>query len=329
MSLRSVCGLVLTVLVLSSGHVPSWSDPIPAEKLHVKSPGRLASAGLPNAIRLNDRVISGGLPRGESAFQELRALGVTTVISVDAVKPEIALAKKHSLRYVHLPHGYDGIPENRVQELAAAVKRSSGPVYIHCHHGKHRSPTAAAVACIATGLMQPADALAVLKMAETNENYRGLFQAVQAARRLSDRSLDDATIELPELAELPPLAEAMASVDLTYDRLKAMAGNRWSPPTDEPDLDPRHEALLLREQFAELIRSRESANRPKQFQQLLRDAETAAADLKTSLRTRSASERNNDELSRLNRALETVTQKCAECHRTFRDVPLGERQHGG
>ena len=32
------------------------------------------------------------------------------------------LAKKYGMRYVHLPHGYDGIPEERIAELAKAVR---------------------------------------------------------------------------------------------------------------------------------------------------------------------------------------------------------------
>ena len=104
---------------------------------------------LPNAYRLHPRVISGGQPEGEQAFARLKELGVKTVISVDGARPEVELARKYGLRYVHLPHGYDGVPDERASELAKAVRDLPGPVYIHCHHGKHRSPAAATVACVA------------------------------------------------------------------------------------------------------------------------------------------------------------------------------------
>ena len=39
---------------------------------------------LPNLHRLDDRVISGGVPAGEPAFAELAAMGVRTVISIPA-----------------------------------------------------------------------------------------------------------------------------------------------------------------------------------------------------------------------------------------------------
>src|SRR5262245_42817749 len=105
-------------------------------------PEKLAVEHLPNAYRITDKVISGGLPEGDAAFQELADLGVKTVISVDGMKPDVETAKKHGLRYVHLPHGYDGVPSERVLELAKAVRELPGLIYIHCHHGKHRSPAA-------------------------------------------------------------------------------------------------------------------------------------------------------------------------------------------
>ena len=54
-------------------------------------------------------------------------LGVKTVISVDGAKPDVDLAKKHGMRYVHLPHGYDGVPDDRAKELAKAVRRPGRP----------------------------------------------------------------------------------------------------------------------------------------------------------------------------------------------------------
>src|SRR4029453_11584488 len=135
-------------------------------------PQRIDSELLPNAYRLADKVISGGQPQGEAGFAELKNLGVRTIISVDGAKPDVELAKKFGLRYVHLPHGYDGVPDERVRELAKAVRDLPGPIYIHCHHGKHRSPTAATVACVAAGLLRPEAALTVLKTAGTSENYR-------------------------------------------------------------------------------------------------------------------------------------------------------------
>jgi hypothetical protein len=76
---------------------------------YAKQQWQLASQHLPNLVRVHEKVISGGLPEGDAAFQELAALGVKTIISVDGMTPDVGMAAKHGLRYVHLPHGYDGM----------------------------------------------------------------------------------------------------------------------------------------------------------------------------------------------------------------------------
>ena len=209
-------------------------------------PEKINVPSLPNAYRLHPRVISGGEPEGEEAFARLKALGIKTIISVDGARPQLVLAQKYGLRYVHLPHGYDGVPESRAQELAKAVRDLPGPVYIHCHHGKHRSPAAATVACVAAGFLAPEQALSVLTTAGTSANYRGLYQSAQAARRLDDKLLEGLHIEFPETVKVPPIADAMVQIEHTHDHLKSLAANHWQPLKQQPDLEPAHEALLLK-----------------------------------------------------------------------------------
>src|SRR5262249_6090042 len=173
------------------------------------------------------KVISGGLPEGELAFRELANLGVRTIISVDGAKPDVALAEKFGMRYVHLPHGYDGVPDERVKQLAKALRDLPGPIYVHCHHGKHRSPTAAAVACVAAGLIDSANAESILKAAGTSENYRGLYEAAREARRLDSKLLDGLQADFPRVAEIPPLAQAMVTIEHVYDHLQEIAAAGW------------------------------------------------------------------------------------------------------
>src|SRR5262245_39148534 len=187
----------------------------PAPEQSAQQPQQLTAAHLPNPWRIHPQVISGGLPEGDAAFAELAALGVKTVISVDGAKPDVALAKKHGLRYVHLPHGYNGISTERVMELAKAVRDLPGPVYIHCHHGKHRSPAAAAVACVGAGLLESSAAEPFLKAAGTSENYPGLYSSAREARRFEKRLLDELASEFPETAKIPPFAEAMVALEHT------------------------------------------------------------------------------------------------------------------
>jgi protein tyrosine phosphatase (PTP) superfamily phosphohydrolase (DUF442 family) len=243
---------LIPLIVLATGctieeTLPQAAAPAKIEKIDTRH--------LPNAVRLHAKVISGGLPDGEAGFAELQELGIKTVISVDGAKPDVATAKKHGLRYVHMPHGYDGVPESRAKELAKAVRDLPGPIYIHCHHGHHRSPAAAAVACVGAGLIAHHDAALVLQVAGTSEHYRGLFESAQSACLLDKALLDELQCEFPLTARLPPLAEAMVMIEQTHDHLKTLQLVDWQTSQEQPALIAEHEALLLREHFTELLRT--------------------------------------------------------------------------
>ena len=312
--------LVASAAFLALVFVRPWSvfsdDPPAATG---KLPTKITSDLLPNAYRLTDKVISGGQPDGDAAFAELCKLGVQTIISVDGAKPDVAAAKKYGLRYVHLPHGYDGIADARVMELGKAVRDLPGPIYVHCHHGNHRSPAAAAAACVVIGALGSGDALAVLKTAGTSPNYRGLYDTVAAAKRQNPKVLDALAVDFRETVAVPPLADAMVSIEHAHDHLKAIAAAGWKAPPKHPDLDPPHEALLLKEQFTELLRTDVVARQPARFKAYVRESEVAADELETALRTSPPDEK------RMTAALGKISAACQSCHQAFRDTPLREK----
>lgn len=292
------------------------------EKLH-------DDAHLHNVYRIHEKVLSGGQPYGDEGFKTLKSLGVKTLISVDGAKPDVALAKKHGLRYVHLPHGYDGVPEGRGRELAKAVRELDGPVYIHCHHGKHRSPAAAAVACVSAGLISPDSALPILAAAGTSKSYRGLYKSAAEARPIDLSVLDALKVRYPEVAEVPAMADAMVEIEHRHDALMQIAANGWQSLPDHPDVVPGHEALLLREHLMELLRTDDVKAQPEAFRELLKQGEQRAQALEDSYRaweaSKTASAGAADGLTRVNVALDAVSQNCAACHTQFRDVPLHEK----
>jgi protein tyrosine phosphatase (PTP) superfamily phosphohydrolase (DUF442 family) len=320
---------LLSLLALGSGLLGCGqrrgAAPGVSQELSQAAPEKVAAEHLPNPWRLHPKVISGGLPEGDAAFKELADLGVKTVISVDGARPDVATAKKHGLRYVHLPHGYDGVPELRAKELAKAVRDLPGPIYIHCHHGKHRSPAAAAVACIGAGLLAPEAALGVLKAAGTSENYRGLYQSAEAAKKLDDALLNELQVEYPESVKVPPIADAMIAIEHAHDHLKSLSSNQWAKLEKQPDLDSAHEALLLREHYTELLRTDEVKQQSEGFQQMLAESETTALALETLLTEWKKAGSPVPPPEEIGKAFTAVTQSCSSCHKAHRDVPLGEK----
>lgn len=282
----------------------------------------LATKHLPNSIQVHERVISGGQPAGESAFRELSELGIKTIISVDGAKPDVELAKKFGLRYVHLPHGYNGIQQERIDELAKAVRDLEGPIFIHCHHGKHRSPSAAAAACVSAGLIEPIEALPILKLAGTNENYIGLFESARSATKLSSTYLDQLTPEFPETAKLPPMAEAMVELERTHDHMKRLSESGWKSLPDHPDLTAAHEALLLREHFTEMLRMEYVTKQPAGFSMLLKESEADALLLEKAIQQWKSTSNSTSLPADQTEPFRRITANCINCHKQYRDIPI-------
>lgn len=310
----------------NASETKSSVEPTPKGQAALMQPVKIRDDNnLHNVFQVHEKVLSGGQPHGEDGFKALKELGVKTVISVDGAMPEVELARKYGLRYVHLPHGYDGVPEERVRELAKAVRDLEGPVYIHCHHGKHRSPAASAVACVSTGLIAPQSALAILEAAGTSKSYRGLYQSAEEARQLDQKLLDALDVEFKEITEVPAMADAMVEIEHHHEHLNQIARNEWRLLADHPDLAPGHEALMLREHFTELLRTDELKARPAGFQSLMKEGEARARALEDLYRDWEPS-KSVDGLKRLQAAMEAVNQNCAACHKQFRDVPLREKR---
>jgi protein tyrosine phosphatase (PTP) superfamily phosphohydrolase (DUF442 family) len=284
---------------------------------------KLSATNLPNAFRITENILSGGLPEGSIAFEELRQLGVRTIISVDGAKPDVEIAEKFGMRYVHLPHGYDGIGEERILQIAKAVQELPGPVYIHCHHGKHRSPAAAAVAAISLQLVSREQAIQVLATVGTSPEYRGLYESVRNARPRTPEEIQAIPSDFPCTAKLPELAESMVAMERTLHRLQLAQKTGWSMVASDPDIDPAHQALLLRELCTELLRTDSVKKLSKNFEDLMQQAETQATALEESLRGPNA--RKTENHPTLTTLLNAVQDNCTSCHRQFRDIPLSEK----
>jgi hypothetical protein len=213
------------------------------------------------------------------------------------------------MRYVHLPIGYDDVTPAEGRAIAKAIDELEGPVYLHCHHGKHRSAAAAAVACVMKGDLRPEQAESVLNTFGTGHEYKGLWASARDAKPLDPRELAALRVDFVETARVPPMAEAMVSIDKTWEHLKLAEKSAWRVPPDHPDLDPPHEALQLMEHFRELARTPDAAARPADFRRKLAESEEAARVLHESLSTQSPAAQ----------AMKTLSNGCAACHRQHRD----------
>lgn len=266
--------------------------------------GRLEEPDLPNLYRHDERLFSGGLPKGKRAFERLAEMGVRTVISVDGAEPDVAAAATAGLRYVHLPIGYEGIPRSRLVELYAAMHDLPGPVYIHCHRGLHRGPAAAVAVCQMEGSYSTGDEVgARLKELGTAAKYSGLYRDAREAKppTVAEQQSVNAG-ELPPRTPVPPLTQQMVELDHAWDRWGKMSDQAvdWDPPLQT-------EATHMAEILTEAGRTLES--------------HTARAVLRTKLFDDGRWLTNTAERKEILPAELTkqIRLRCDRCHAEFRD----------
>jgi protein tyrosine phosphatase (PTP) superfamily phosphohydrolase (DUF442 family) len=294
-----------------------------ASELRADAPFRFAvraveARGLENVFQVATNLFSGGSPQGDEGFETLRKLEIKTIITVDGAQPDLARAKTQGMRYVHLPHGYDGISRETQLKLVKALEVVEGPVYVHCHHGKHRGPAAAAVICMGKMGWTPGQALQWLDTAGTGTNFVGLFATVRDFRKPSRGELEKTPTEFKEAQRISGLVDAMVAIDESFERLKTL---RTAASSAAPDNHLISEATLLCEQFREAQRLEDSRKRGHDFLKMLADTEDLASAFEDSLTS------STDAL-RVERAFIVLERSCVSCHRAHRDEgktssPLG------
>jgi len=309
--MKTLYALTLTGIALLGGLLPMMA----AEVTGVAGANPVAQAirlpGVQNAFRASEKIYSGSQPEGDEAFAALVKLGVKTIVSVDGSVPDVELARKHGLRYVHLPFGYDGIPTNRVVELAKFASGLSAPCFVHCHHGMYRGPAAVAVMCEASAGWTTNEAVAWLREAGTSPDYPGLYRAASEFKMPTPAELAAVTT-FPEITRPSSLVDAMVKIDGHFSNLKLAQKAGWGSPPGQPDMTPAHEATMLWEQFKEAARLKVSAERSADFRSELAAAGKNADALRQLLKT------SKDNPAR-DAAFRAMGQSCAACHKRYRN----------
>ena len=267
-------------------------------------------ASIENAFQLGPRLWSGGEPLGDSAFAALAAAGVRTVVSVDGARPDIEAARRHGLNYVHIPIGYDGVPPEAAAALASLSATKAGGIFIHCHHGKHRGPSAAAIVARASGAWNAPTAEAWQKLAGTSPNYPGLYRSVREFQMPDPAALNSAARSLKAVVSPKGIVNAMVHIDGHAEALGDMKAAGWQAIPTAPDETPVQVARLLHEQFREGVRLRLGPSDPA-FVEAMIASESAASNLEAALR--------NLDKPAADAAWKQIKDGCSSCHRQWRN----------
>lgn len=315
-TITAAIALALTQLMLAQEPPMGPASPIKDSTLEV-------------LFQLTERIYSGSEPSTEEHFAELAKRGIKTIVSVDGAEPNLALAQKYGLSYIHLPMGYGGMGREQTLKIARAMEIAQGPVMLHCHHGKHRGPSAAAVACIAEKKWTNDQAAQWLKQVGTSPSYRQMIADVQSFTLPTTEEKAAMPRELPNKVAPPPLVDSMVQISHAWEELAAIG----KPPkagtlvTKAELTYYANESLQLMEQFVELARDPTIATLPEPFQVELKKSVEAATALQTSLADLAKSDQlDTTKLADLPKLHSAIGTSCKACHTLYRDNSGAQRK---
>ena len=108
----------------------------------------VSKVNIKNFGQMDDRFFRGGQPK-ENQYQELSALGITTVIDLqdDPTSYEKQNVEALGMKYINIPMSDKDYPESsKIEQFLKLVNDpSTGKFYVHCAGGRHRTGVMGAV----------------------------------------------------------------------------------------------------------------------------------------------------------------------------------------
>lgn len=310
----SFAPLLATACALFTGCQQTGSHAVPAATVQppaITADKPVQMPGVHNVVTYAPDLVCGGVPEGEEGLHTLAAMGIKTIVSVDGATPDVAIAAKLGMRYVHLPISYDTVTPERQTQLAQAISSLPGPVYMHCHHGKHRSAAALGSALVLAGKLTPEQATARMKVSGTAKEYQGLWKVVGEGKPLDASQLKADPASFPSISKVSGMVATMAEIDLVFDLVKQAKAASWSAPKDHPDLVPTKETARLRNLFAQLQEDADSKKLPADYQKMLEQSIAESRDLDAAVQKGDAAVAN--------KLFDAIGKSCKDCHKGYRD----------
>jgi protein tyrosine phosphatase (PTP) superfamily phosphohydrolase (DUF442 family) len=264
-----------------------------------------------NMLQVAPGLWTGSRPRGAADFQALSDLGIRMAISVDSGRPDLDNARAFGIQYVHIPLGYGGVSRDQQIQLALALSKGDGAIYLHCHHGRHRAPTAAALALYSLGRTSRQSALAILDRAGTSDGYSGLRACVREARPVSSSDLDSCAMALPESVAVADFVASMVKLDDLIDQLAVIHDLGKPAEASRPPATALVDASSLADLFRVLQEEASSRPNGNAMVPVLREIGSDADLLDQQV------ERKDWAAASI--SLKRIAHGCMTCHRRFRD----------
>jgi tyrosine-protein phosphatase SIW14 len=137
-----------TQKLLQAGLLALALNLIAVASASAKTATAFPNIGIKNFGKLDERFFRGAQP-GERDYKDLAALGIKTIIDLrdDPTSYERREAEAAGMRYVNIPMSDSSRPreEQIDQFLKLANDQATGPFFVHCAGGRHRTGVMGAV----------------------------------------------------------------------------------------------------------------------------------------------------------------------------------------
>ncbi len=160
----------------------------------------LQAPGLPNLYKVSDNLYRGARPTADG-IQELRKLGIKTVVNLEESNGEQTTMTGAGLAYEHIPMTAFSVKDDEVVHFLRTIgDPNRGPLFVHCHRGADRTGLVCAVYRIAVQGWTKDDALAEMTQGGFRFNH-GYQNVVNYIRDVDLSQLQQRAGLVPVLAE--------------------------------------------------------------------------------------------------------------------------------
>ncbi len=263
--------------------------------------------GLHNVFQLSDTVYSGGEPEDQAALERIASWGVKTILSVDGKIPDADAAEEFGMHYVHIPIQYSGVAPDEVARITKTFRELPGPFFVHCFHGRHRGPAAAALGRLVLDGASREQAIAEMRQwCSTSSKYEGLYRTIATADLPSQAETEAFEFDFASAHQLDGARAVMIELARTWDLVKASSKRGWAADPDHPDVDALQEAIQLEQLYAALVSVEAEAE----------DYRTYVAEGYAGSKALVAALRAGDDAAG---AFDAVGASCSDCHVDYRN----------
>jgi protein tyrosine phosphatase (PTP) superfamily phosphohydrolase (DUF442 family) len=276
------------------------------------------SRTLHNVLHLSENIISGAEPEESDSLEQIAKMGVKTIISVDGKAPDHEAAKALGMRYVNIPIRYEGISEEEKLSIAKTFRELPGPFYVHCFHGQHRGPAAAAIGRVVLDGTSRQQALAEMRQyCGTSEKYEGLYKSIAFDNLPTSLETSQHDFDFPPAHKVDGTRQAMVELTRPFDLLKAGKKLSWASDPNHPDVVLEQESIRLTQLLRMFEELDDTLKQAEDYRGWVKKAVEQSKEMTVILHAYANGDKEAG--ARATAHFEAMDQNCNACHKVYRN----------